>query len=136
MEEPVKFYTDKFRLNIILKNLIANAFRYSDFEKEDPTIEISIKSSISHCMILIRDNGLGIAEEHQDNVFGMFYRANTISKGSGLGLYLVKECMHKIAGEVYLRSELGEFTEFTLNIENMIDEEKNAGKHTKFYLSI
>ena len=64
-------------------------------------------------------NGVGIAEEYVDKIFKMFFRANADSKGSGLGLYIVKGALEKLEGTIQVQSRLGEGTEFTIEIPNV-----------------
>ena len=64
--------------------------------------------------IRIVDNGPGIAKEHQENIFKMFYRGSESSSGSGLGLYIVKETLVKLNGDISLESQLGEGSTFTI----------------------
>jgi signal transduction histidine kinase len=112
------FASDLYRLKIIFHNLIANAIRYHDPQKSPAWLTISGKFDEKQAIIRIEDNGLGIAQEHQTKVFEMFYRANPNIKGTGLGLFLVKECIDKLAGEIILNSELGKGTIFTIKIPN------------------
>ncbi|MCI0750209.1 MAG: HAMP domain-containing histidine kinase, partial [Flammeovirgaceae bacterium] len=58
------------------------------------------------------DNGIGIAEEYVEKIFRMFFRANADSKGSGLGLYIVKGVVEKLKGTLSVQSTLGEGTSF------------------------
>jgi signal transduction histidine kinase len=62
----------------------------------------------------IKDNGKGIPAESIDRIFDMFYRASEDSNGSGLGLYIVKETVEKLKGDIKLKSVFGEGT--TINI--------------------
>lgn len=108
-------YTDYMRLRIILTNLIGNAFKY---RKENGKLEvvISFMKIEDNYVIKIRDNGIGIAKDDQENVFGMFFRATGQSEGSGLGLYIVSETLAKLQGGITLDSEPDQFTEFTVEI--------------------
>jgi signal transduction histidine kinase len=60
----------------------------------------------------VEDNNRGIPETHQQNFFDMFYRYNTVIRGSGLGLFIVKEVLAKIDGSIALESEPGEGSKF------------------------
>jgi signal transduction histidine kinase len=111
--------TDGRRLNIVLKNLISNAIRYHDYKKEDQYINVEIKTNGQYITIVISDNGLGIENEHLKNIFMMFYRADEGSKGSGLGLYIVKETIEKLNGTIDVQSKVKEGTTFTINIPLM-----------------
>jgi signal transduction histidine kinase len=74
------------------------------------------------------DNGVGIGIEHIGKIFNMFYRANTKSKGSGLGLFIFKETIAKLKGLVTVESELGIGTKFVIQLPNLYL--KNAGQST------
>ena len=67
-------------------------------------------------MIEIKDNGRGIAKEFQSKIFDMFFRATDDSSGSGLGLYIVKETVDKLKGEITFESELRKGTSFTISL--------------------
>jgi signal transduction histidine kinase len=108
--------SDKARLKVVLNNLIGNSLKYHDPAKENPLIEISAIKQGNQLMIEIKDNGLGIGKEHQSRIFDMFYRASENSKGSGLGLYIVKETIDKMAGRISVDSQLGGGTRFTLQL--------------------
>ena len=59
------------------------------------------------------------AEEYLDKVFKMFFRANADSKGSGLGLYIVKSALEKLGGTIEVQSMLGQGSTFTLTVPNL-----------------
>lgn len=113
------FYSDKSRISIILNNLISNSIRYHNPEVSDPFVEIKVGMSESGAEILVRDNGIGIDEENQEKVFHMFYRVSNRSVGSGLGLYIVKEAVEKLQGEIGLRSEPGKGSEFSVRLPTL-----------------
>ncbi len=118
IDRKAVFYSDSYRLNIILNNLLSNAFRYCDSKKEKQTIDIDVSITDQMGVLKIKDNGKGIENEHLHKIFNMFYRADIESKGSGLGLYLVKECLKKIEGNISVNSEYGIYTEFIVQIPN------------------
>lgn len=106
--------SDKSLINNIFQNLIINAIKYRD--KNKPTSIINIKSyCISDELIVkIEDNGEGIPESLQRSVFDMFFRGNTKSTGTGLGLYIVKNAIEKVGGRIYLESEEQKGSTFTM----------------------
>ncbi|MBP9925368.1 MAG: HAMP domain-containing histidine kinase [Cyclobacteriaceae bacterium] len=110
--------SDTTRLKVVLNNLIGNAFKYHDSQKEQP--EVYIKAQVEEPMIRIdiEDNGLGIATEHQSKVFEMFYRASEKSQGSGLGLYIVQETLAKLKGAIQLRSTVYKGSTFSVWLPN------------------
>ncbi|MEZ4775053.1 MAG: PAS domain S-box protein [Bacteroidia bacterium] len=114
IEQP--FPSDKKMLVSILQNLIVNAVNYQDLRKEQPQVKISAFLRNEKAVFKVEDNGVGIPEKIQGRVFEMFYRGNTLSKGSGLGLYLVKSALEKLNGTIELQSEPGAGTLFTVTI--------------------
>ena len=114
-----EFYTDKTRLEIILKNLISNAIRYADFEKASPFISIEATIQKNTTTIKVEDNGIGIAEEHIYKIFDMFYRASDYAKGSGIGLFLVRESAKMLRGTIAVESELQKGTTFILTLPSL-----------------
>ena len=117
--EKRHFMTDGRRVNIILKNLVSNAIRYHDYKKENQFIKVEIKYSTQTAIISISDNGIGIDDKHLENIFKMFYRADESSKGSGLGLYIVKETVDKLGGNIEVSSKINEGTTFTITLPTL-----------------
>lgn len=113
------FESDLLRLRILLNNLIANALLYHNFNQKTPIIIIEIIYDDKKANLSIMDNGKGIEEEHHKRVFDMFYRASQDSRGSGLGLYIVKGIVDKLQGELSLDSDYGHGTCFNITIPNM-----------------
>jgi len=116
----VPFYSDYSRLLIIFNNLISNAVRYRDARKEDSFIKMDFNVNRKKAVLTFADNGIGIADEYIDSVFKMFFRANAESKGSGLGLYIVRGVVEKLNGTIAVQSTLGVGTTFTLEIPNLV----------------
>jgi signal transduction histidine kinase len=119
VQNGIAFHSDQSRLSIILNNLISNSIRYQNPEVPDPFVEICVAVSENAVDILVRDNGIGIDKENQKKVFNMFYRVSSKSVGSGLGLYIVKETVEKLSGEIKLKSEVGKGTEFSIRLPNL-----------------
>jgi PAS domain S-box-containing protein len=113
-----KFVTDQKRLTIILNNIISNAYKYSDVTKENSFINVIFTCDKIKATIIIKDNGIGIADSDREKIFDMFYRSASISTGSGLGLYIVKEAVEKLNGTFSVNSELGIGSEFCIEIPN------------------
>jgi PAS domain S-box-containing protein len=117
-KEESPFYSDIGRLSIILNNILSNAIKYHDMQREHPRISIRARVNAREAEIVIEDNGKGIAEKHLDKVFNMFYRASQENVGSGLGLYIVKEAVGKLEGSIHVNSVLDQGTKFTVLIPN------------------
>ncbi|MDP3558577.1 MAG: PAS domain S-box protein [Bacteroidota bacterium] len=109
-----EFISSKFIVDTILQNLIENAIKYQNTSIQNPFIQISINDIGEQLKITITDNGIGINEASQAKVFDMYYRGTNDSKGSGLGLYLVKKSLEKLQGEIVLKSNEGVGTEVTV----------------------
>ena len=116
------FYSDKNRIIIILNNLISNAIRYANPGAAEPFVAIKITTNEREADIVIEDNGIGIDKAFHEKIFEMFYRVSHNSVGSGLGLYLVKECLKKLSGTIKVESEKGKGTAFYISIPNKPNE--------------
>lgn len=114
------FYSDSYRLSVILSNLISNAIKYRDEYKKPPLITISATITPAHCTLIISDNGIGIHPKYLGSVFKMFYRASDRSQGAGLGLYIVKEMVEKLEGKIMIESTPGHGTTISLSIPNKL----------------
>jgi signal transduction histidine kinase len=109
----------------VLANLLSNALKYSDPAKENPFIKINATKVDLHLAISVQDNGVGIDRQYVSKIFDMFYQGNEKSDGSGLGLYIVKETLEKIQGEISVQSELGKGSEFKVILPIQIDAFRN-----------
>lgn len=116
VNEQEKFVTDSNRLKIVLNNLIANALKYHDPTKADPYIVINALKGEGYYILEVGDNGAGILPEHTDKIFNMFYRASENAEGSGLGLYIVRETLTKLSGNISVNSTIGVGSTFTVKI--------------------
>jgi ligand-binding sensor domain-containing protein/signal transduction histidine kinase len=108
--------SDRNRLKIILNNLIGNCVKYRDGSKESNDVRIAFENGKMTWKLEILDNGIGIDKHYLSRVFEMFFRANDRSQGSGLGLYIVKETVERLYGDVYVDSEKCIWTKFTIVI--------------------
>ncbi len=102
------FYCDRWRLKVILNNILSNSLRYKNGRVPEITVDARIEQ---HFLSLsIRDNGRGIKKEHLTHLGKMFYRATDEGAGPGLGLYIVKETINKLSGSLAIESQEGEGT--------------------------
>ncbi|HTJ53064.1 MAG TPA: ATP-binding protein, partial [Cyclobacteriaceae bacterium] len=107
-DEP--FYSDAYRLRIIFTNLISNAILYRDKNKSENILDVTVNIKEKIADIIVEDNGMGIEDEYLPRVFDMFFRASLKSEGAGLGLYITKEMVNKLGGEIVLESTVGQGT--------------------------
>jgi PAS domain S-box-containing protein len=119
MDLQTPFYSDYFRLSVILNNLVSNAIRYANLQASKPFVKVLIVVNEEKAHIEVSDNGQGIEEKFVPHIFKMFYRATEHNTGSGIGLYILKETLEVLKGKIYVQSTLGEGTIFTLDIPNL-----------------
>lgn len=117
------FQSDDTRIRIILNNLLSNAIKYQQKDRKDQKISIQIEVTDMSALIMVSDNGIGIDDAHIHNIFKMFFRATNENFGSGLGLYIVKEIVHKLGGEITVKSALGAGTEFRITLPNKLEHD-------------
>jgi signal transduction histidine kinase len=113
------FFSDRWRLKIMLNNIISNSIRYRN--GKDPVVEVNVDVTDDFALVEIQDNGKGIAQEHLGNVCRMFYRATDDGAGSGLGLYIVKETIDKLNGTLKIDSEEGKGTTVRIQIPEVLN---------------
>ena len=106
--------TDAQRLKIIITNLVSNAVKYADPTKTQKEVKLQFENGNTSWKLYVSDNGIGIDKKYLSRVFEMFYRATERSQGSGLGLYIVKETVDRLSGEIFVDSEKGKWTRFEL----------------------
>jgi signal transduction histidine kinase len=115
----VPFYTDAYRLSVIINNLVSNAIKYRDVHKDHHILAVKISISEQELALSFRDNGIGIASDYLDRIFDMFFRATERSEGAGLGLYIVRETVEKLHGNILVESEIGKGTAFKITLPNL-----------------
>jgi two-component system, LuxR family, sensor kinase FixL len=105
-------YGDRPRLMEVLQNLIDNAAKFMGDQME-PHIEIGCKGMEQDRLIFyVRDNGMGIAPEHHERVFGLFNKLDPKTDGTGIGLALVKRIIEVHGGRIWIQSEAGNGSTF------------------------
>lgn len=107
--------SDGLRLKIIINNLISNAIKYSDSSKQEMFISIKTYFCDGLNKIEVSDNGIGINDKDIKNIFEMYFGTNK-NKGSGLGLYIVKEAVENIKGNISVISESTVGSKFIVTI--------------------
>ncbi|MFA8434666.1 MAG: response regulator [Marinifilaceae bacterium] len=140
---PETLRTDMQRISQILKNLLSNAFKFTQsgsisvlLEKEENTSHLMRKDlqQTEIYSISVKDTGVGIPDEKKEAIFEAFQQADgSISRqygGTGLGLSISKELSRMLGGEIHLESELNHGSTFTVYLpllpEDQTKEEKTA----------
>ena len=105
-------YGDRQRLIEVLQNLLDNAAKYIGNQKE-PLIEIGHSGEEDGKPIFfVKDNGIGIAPEHYERIFGLFNKLDATTEGTGIGLALVKRIVEVHGGRIWVKSEVGNGSAF------------------------
>lgn len=124
------FFTDDSKLRVILNHLFSNACNYQIENNPNKTIWISITCDSNSVSLVFKDNGIGIEKEFLGQVFNLFQRATQKSVGSGLGLYMVKESVTQLGGEISIDSVVNEGTTVNIFLPSLIlaEREKEAAQ--------
>lgn len=106
--EPVQVRADRDRLRQVLRNLVDNACKYSP---DGGTVLLSASRERAHAVLRVSDRGIGIPRHEQALVFERFYRLDPALTrgvgGTGLGLFICRELVHRMGGTIELESEPG-----------------------------
>ncbi|AIM60615.1 GAF domain-containing protein [Cellulophaga sp. RHA_52] len=112
-------YINETALDQILINLVTNAIKYSD--KKQIKIELGVSDSETHYQFYVKDNGPGIPQEKQEQIFKIFeVNANQDKygiRGNGIGLATVKKIVEKSGGNIQVSSTLGQGATFSFSIK-------------------
>jgi len=131
---PEVFHGDQLKISQILINLIGNSIKFTkDGDIWVRVLKVKQNQSFYKIRLEIEDNGIGITKEKQENIFESFSQGsiqiNREYGGTGLGLSIVKGLVDILRGEIYLKSELGQGT--TFSIELPLKESKEIIKTEK-----
>lgn len=97
--------SDAVQVNQVFSNLVANALKYRDSQKE-PRLAISGQSLPGESIYCVEDYGIGIAPDHQGKIFEIFHRLHPeMGEGEGLGLTIVRRILDRLEGDIWLESE-------------------------------
>lgn len=106
-------------LDSIFYNLISNSIKYKS-PKRDAKIEISTKNEGEYIVLAIKDNGLGFdTNKDKEALFSIFERVHTHKKGSGLGLYMIKQMVELNGGTIDVESEIGVGSVFYVKLKSL-----------------
>src|SRR5258708_12265618 len=112
------FYSDYYRMSIILSYILSNSIQYRDEKKEKQFVRVSALISETQASFSIWDNGVGIQSDRLPNVFDMFVRSNESSDGAGLDLYVAKDLIEKLNSTITIASAFGEWTQVNVALPN------------------
>lgn len=122
-DKEITAYLDPQHLRTVLVNLISNAIKYSDENKQ---IGLRAELLANLIKIEVKDQGIGIPETEQERMFERFFRANNVTniQGTGLGLNIVKRYVDLMQGNITFRSEEGAGSTFILEIPQVLKHDK------------
>jgi signal transduction histidine kinase len=112
---------DQARVGEIFRNLVTNAIKYND--KAEKWVEIGCQTDgepQTPMVFYVRDNGIGIRENHMDSIFRIFKRLHGRDKyggGTGAGLTIAKKIVERHGGHIWVESQMGEGTTFYFTLE-------------------
>lgn len=130
---PATIFTDKVRVEQVIKNLLSNAFKFTP-ENGSISVDVTPGKTPETIAFSIKDTGIGIAEEKQKIIFEAFQQADGSTSrkygGTGLGLSISRELTFLLGGSISINSKQGEGSEFTLTIpvEAKITKVKDEGE--------
>ena len=107
---------DGAQLSRLFQNLVGNALKFSG--DAHPRVQIWVEQEGDDWVFAVKDNGIGIAPEHHERVFGMFARLHSRSQysGTGIGLALCSKIAQRHGGRIWVESEVGHGATFRFNI--------------------
>jgi two-component system phosphate regulon sensor histidine kinase PhoR len=124
-------WADRRAVEQILTNLLDNAAKYSS---PGGHIEVQIEAEYDHVRIEVRDDGIGIPKEDLPRIFERFYRVEKARSrdlgGTGLGLAIVKHLVQAMGGEIYVESELGRGSCFSILLPRADRLPSNGGRRS------
>ncbi len=116
IEDNVEIIGDRFILRISMNNLLENAIKYGN----DLPIEVQLHTKNNKAIITVKDQGIGIDESERKKIFRKFYRVEDEevrdTKGTGLGLFIVKETIEKHGGAIRIKSNEPQGTIFIIEL--------------------
>lgn len=125
--DNIQFYSDKHKVYQIINNLVNNSIKFT----EKGEINFGYELLNNSIMFFVKDTGIGISDEHKEQIFGNFnqveleFRRNF--EGAGLGLSITKAFVEMLDGKIWFKSEISSGSEFfvELPIKNKKQNEEN-----------
>ena len=111
-------YGDRVRLVEVIQNLVDNAAKFMG-EQANPLIEIGVKAKDATQVFYVKDNGIGVAADQHEKIFGLFNKLDTTTEGTGIGLALVRRIVEVHGGSIWLESDgMGNGSTFFFTLAN------------------
>lgn len=116
-----QFHSNTLTLKTIVNNLLSNSIKYSDASKKERFVDITFKNSERFeggLTLTVLDNGIGIPTTDISKITNIFFYNKIMNTGTGYGLYIVKEAVDNLHGDIKFESELGSHTLVTIDLPN------------------
>lgn len=116
LEKGVMTKADPYAIDRIVNNLMDNSVKYTD---PGGRIHIALNASGGKIILRVKDNGIGIGREQKQHIFEAFYQLSHEKRniqGIGMGLFIVKNVITSLGGEITVESEVNKGTEFTVKL--------------------
>jgi signal transduction histidine kinase len=121
-EGPLPFNYDEVRISQVIDNLLSNAVKYSKGFQD--SIEVSVTDAKDQITICVKDKGVGMTQDEVENIYNMFFRAETkknVVGGLGLGMAIVKNIIQGHNGTIEVESQRNVGTVVTVSLPKRIE---------------
>lgn len=119
VDETDVIMTDRFRFESIVNNLVTNAVKYQRHDEPAKFVRIRFTRQIGGGVLEVEDNGEGVPEDRLKAIFDMFVRNSVSSTGSGLGLYITRDLVKRLGGELNVESTVGIGSRFSVHLPDL-----------------
>ncbi len=124
VDRSVPLFGSETQLIQLLVNILQNALQATEANAtrgRQRIIQIRLAPEATCFLLSVRDNGCGIKEDVREKIFDPFFTTKEVGQGMGLGLSISHTIVKQHGGEIFVRSEWGEFTEFTIRLPLLAD---------------
>ncbi|MDH5397581.1 MAG: HAMP domain-containing histidine kinase [Cyclobacteriaceae bacterium] len=113
--EELKAYADQSMVEVVIRNLLSNAIKFTPVKGR---VWINAVEEENFVSVTVGDSGVGISAEEIDKIYALNYTTRGVKneKGTGIGLHLCKEFVNKSGGNIFVKSQPGEGSEFTFTL--------------------